>query len=122
MVICFHFIYMRNIPLEKELSIIPHLYSTEKIPLSEKWVYLHFFLHDCHWFIVEYDRIDRLFFCFTILNGDKLNAEWGYTSFDELISMKSDQFKIEIEKDVFFIPRQVKYIPEISKCDFNNFC
>ena len=50
-------------------------------------IHLHFFISDCDWYIAEYDG-DDLFWGFAILNGDLLNAEWGYISFAELKSIK----------------------------------
>lgn len=74
---------MLNIPTPERLSKIPKLYETESIPTKEKMIYLHFFLGGCDWFVAEYDG-DDLFFGYAVLGGDWQNAEWGYTSFNEL--------------------------------------
>jgi hypothetical protein len=76
---------MWNIPSKERFDRIPRLYETEATPLSEKLIHLHFFIGGCDWYIVEYDG-DNLFFGYAILNGDLINAEWGYISFDELKS------------------------------------
>lgn len=52
---------MWNTPSQERLDCIPRLYETESIPLSEKYVHLHFFIGGCDWYIVEYDG-DDLFF------------------------------------------------------------
>jgi hypothetical protein len=73
---------MWNKPTREQLARIPRLYETEDIPLREKFIYLHFFIGNCDWFIAEYK--DDIFFGYAILNGDHEMAEWGYISFDEL--------------------------------------
>jgi len=78
---------MWNEPSKEKLSAIPRLYETENIPLEEKLIHLHFFIGGCDWYIAEYDGED-IFFGFTILNEDYLNAEWGYISFEEVRSIK----------------------------------
>ena len=78
---------MWNEPTQEQLDRIPNLYDSEHIPLRDKTIWLHFFLAGCDWYICEYDGED-LFFGFAILNGDLINAEWGYVSFNELKSIK----------------------------------
>ncbi len=77
---------------------IPQLYATENIPIEQKEIHLHFFIRNSHWYIAEYDPEERLFFGYTILNGDTWNAEWGYTSLDELLSI--DLRGIRVERDL----------------------
>ena len=74
---------MWNEPSQKQLAEIPKLYETEKVPLREKLIYLHFFIGNCDWYIAEFDGQD-IFWGFSILNQDYQNAEWGYISFAEL--------------------------------------
>lgn len=74
---------MWNIPSPERLSKIPKLYSTEKIPLKDKLIYLHFFIASCDWYVAEYDG-DDLFWGYAILNDDHDSAEWGFISFSEL--------------------------------------
>lgn len=83
---------------KQELSQIPKLYETEHLKNSDKYIYLHFFLGSCDWYIGEYDFENEIFFGFTILNGDLLNAEWGYISFQELKMIKIDW--IEVDRDM----------------------
>ena len=42
---------MWNIPSEERLKRIPRLYETEKVPLKDKLIYLHFFIGGCDWYI-----------------------------------------------------------------------
>jgi len=103
---------MWNTPSKERLEKIPKLYETENIPLTDKLIYLHFFLGGCDWFIAEYDG-DDLFWGYAILNDDHLNAEWGYVSFQELKSIKiSGWLEIDCELEEHW---QVKKASEIDK-------
>ena len=102
---------MWNTPTQKQLDNIPRLYETESIPLAEKKVYLHFFIFGCDWYITEYDG-DDLFFGYAILNGDIVNAEWGYVSFSELKSIKIDF--VEIDCDLYWEVVPAKQVPLIN--------
>lgn len=88
---------MWNVPTREELDRIPRLYQTEDIPLKDKLIYLHFFIGSCDWFIAEYDGED-LFWGYALLNGDHLNAEWGYISFTEMKELKLRGW-LEIDRD-----------------------
>jgi len=77
---------MWNEPSKARLTKIPKLYETEEIPLKDKLIHLHFFIGDCDWYVAEYEN-DR-FWGYVILNGDTLNAEWGYFSFNDLKNIK----------------------------------
>ena len=78
---------MWNEPSKERLAKIPKLYETENIPLPDKLIYLHFFIGGSDWYIAEYDG-DDLFWGYVVLNGDYVNAEWGYISFSELKEIK----------------------------------
>jgi len=78
---------MWNKPTKEQLSKIPKLYETEKIPLNDKIIHLHFFIGGSDWYIAEYDGND-LFWGFAILNQDSEMAEWSYCSFNELKSIR----------------------------------
>ena len=78
---------MWNQPTQERLAKIPRLYETENTALKEKFIYLHFFIAGCDWYIAEYDG-DDLFWGYAILNDDHQNAEWGYISFRELKEIK----------------------------------
>ena len=49
---------MWNEPSKERLSSIPGLYQTEKVPLREKLIFLHFFIAGCDWYVAEYDGED----------------------------------------------------------------
>ena len=90
---------MWNVPTAKQLSKISELYSTEKIPLRDKKIYLHFFLRDCDWYIAEFDEENGLFWGYAILNGDLQNSEWGYISYQELKDIKIDGW-LEVDREI----------------------
>ena len=73
---------MWNEPTPEQLAKIPKLYETEKLPLKDEPIYIHFFIGGCDWFISGYDGKD-LFFGYAII-GNPIFAEWGYVSFGEL--------------------------------------
>ena len=91
---------MWNTPSNGILAQIPRLYEAENIPLEEKIIHLHFFIGGCDWFVAEFDGKD-LFWGFTILNNDHINAEWGYFSFAELKQIKVKGW-LEIDCDLYW--------------------
>jgi hypothetical protein len=96
---------MWNIPTKEKLAKIPKLYETEKVPLQEKLIHLHFFICGCDWYIAEFDGHD-LFWGFANL-GDDQCAEWGYISFKELKEIRiNGMFEIDCElEDIWKISR-----------------
>ena len=106
---------MWNEPTKEQLGKIPRLYETEKVPLKEKLIHLHFFIGECDWYISEFDGED-LFWGYAILNSDFEMSEWGYMSFDELKSIKIPPgFEIDCERDW-----EVKKTREIEKIRIGN--
>jgi len=104
---------MWNSPTKEKLATIPKLYETEHIHLEDKTIHFHFFIGGCDWFVVEYDGVDT-FFVFAILHGDLRNAEWGYTSFNELKSIKVGGY-LEIDCDLYWKPKPAGQVEIISK-------
>ena len=104
---------MWNIPTQERLNKIPKLYETEKIPLQEKDIHLHFFIGGCDWYISEFDGED-LFWGFAILNNDLEMAEWGYVSFAELKSIKVHGcLEIDCELEGLWEVKKAKEIDKI---------
>jgi hypothetical protein len=99
-----------NEPTKEQLAKLPKLYETEKVPLKDKPIYLHFFIGGCDWFICEYDGED-LFFGYAII-GNPIFAEWGYTSFGELKQIRV-QPGIEVDCELFDPPLKASEIEEI---------
>ncbi len=104
---------MWNEPSIQELEKLPPLYSQEDVPSSDQLIHMHFFLGGCDWYVAEYDRNSRDFFGFAILNNDLQNAEWGYTNFDELRSVKVHG--IEVDRDLHWTPRKVSEVDRIQE-------
>ena len=105
---------MWNEPTSDQLASVPKLYATEKTPLEDKLIYIHFFIGGCDWYIAEFDGED-LFWGFAILNQDYGNAEWGYISFDELKAIKV-QGLFEIDHDLNWRVRPAREVEKITKC------
>ena len=93
---------------------IPALYETEAVPLTEKTIYLHYFIEACDWYMAEYDRNKDLFFGFANL-GDPQMAEWGYISHKELKDISIPP-GIEVDRDIHWKPRRVSDIEKIVAC------
>lgn len=104
---------MWNKPTVKQLDKLPDLYETEKTSLEDKVIHMHFFLGGCDWYVAEYDPRERIFFGYAILNNNRQNAEWGYTSFDELVNLRT-QLGIEVDRDLHWRPRKAKEINKIK--------
>lgn len=106
---------MWNEPSKERLDKIPRLYETEKIPVEEKLIYLHFFICACDWYVSEFDG-DDTFWGYAILNGDLQNAEWGYFSFAELREIRV-MGGVEVDCELETIWR-VNMFREIEKLKF----
>jgi hypothetical protein len=100
--------------LAERITNMPATYETEDIPTKEKIVYLHYFSGSSDWYIVEKDKgskddavpgIQNQAFGYSILNGDKMNAEWGYISIEELRQMN-------VELDFYWDPKKFSDIFE----------
>ena len=104
---------MWNTPSKQRLNQIPKLYETENTAVANKMVHLHFFLGGCDWYIVEYNG-DDTFFGYAILNGDIINAEWGYISFSELQAIKIGFVEVDCELEEYWEIAPAKNIPLIG--------
>ncbi len=80
---------------------IPGLYGTEKVPLDEKVIHLHYFVGRCDWWLVEYDPKERRGFGYACL-GDPICAEWGYVDLTELERIQVGPFVVE--RDLYWTP------------------
>jgi len=103
---------MWNKPTKEELEKIPAFYTTEKTPLKEKVIHMHFFIGGCDWYAAEYDPQEQTFFGFANLGDDDM-AEWGYFSLKELCEVKV-KF-LEVDRDLYFPPIKAKDVERIRK-------
>lgn len=88
---------MWHAPKKSKLSSIPDLYETESTPLKDKVIHCHFFLLDSDWYVCEFNGSDT-FFGFVVLNGDLLNAEWGYFTMRKLDHLNVRGFDVEFDE------------------------
>jgi hypothetical protein len=89
------------------INKIPYTYQTKNQSADEKIVYLHYFYGGSDWYIVEKDKGDlsdpipgtqNQAYGYVILNGDLIDAEWGYISIEEIRQNE------QIELDFYFTP------------------
>lgn len=89
------------------LAAIPPLYATEKTPLADKVVHLHYFVGSCDWFVMELDREElRIAFGWVDL-GDPQNAELGYFDLEELAQVEVQHpsgLVLRVERDLHWQP------------------
>ena len=101
---------MWNEPAKEQLAKIPKLYETERVPLKEKLIWLHFFIGGCDWYVAEYDEEENLFWGYAILNGDLEMAEWGYC---RLMNSKASKSLLALKSTVKRVGKSKK--PSRSK-------
>lgn len=104
---------MLNRPTRQQLVRIPRLRETKRIPMEEKVIYLHFFLNNFHWLIVEYDGED-IFWGFSILDNNCKIAERGYISFTELQLIRDNGREVDCE--INWRPRRACNIDLFNRC------
>lgn len=76
-----------------QIKSVPPLYANEEIGLKGI-VKLHYFAGATDFWISEIDPVERLAFGYTCLNGDTDNAELGYISIPEIISVNIMQLDL----------------------------
>lgn len=105
--------------LETQLSAIPKIYTTEKNLIKARKeisniaktgdvaiAQAHFFYRGTDWYVCEWDEQDQLY-GYTILNGDRQNAEYGYMSLSELTQFRDKSGYGGIELDFYWTPQTV---------------
>jgi len=94
--------------ITKELEkIIPEMYADEDTKLEDKIVYAKYFLHGWSWWILEYDKDERVFFAYV----QGMESELGYVSLDELMNLEVHGLKVE--RDLHFTPTRYGDIEEL---------
>jgi len=88
---------MWNKPTDRQLSKMPNFYETEDVPTEDKIIHQHYFLGASDWYMAEYSPKERMFFGYAILNNDHQNAEWGYSSLQELIEINIRGIEVDRE-------------------------
>lgn len=106
---------MWNVPVKSRLEEIPYLYTTEKTPIPEKLIYLHFFIANCDWYVAEFDGEDT-FWGYVVINGDFENSEWGYFSFSYLRAIRmSGWLEVDCELEIAWEIRPFVKIKNFQK-------
>jgi len=90
--------------LLEQIDKTPALYVQDGL-MEKSIIYMHYFFGGSDWYISEVDKDTLEAFGYVCLNGDKINAEWGYISIEELVTSK-----YAIELDFHWTPK------ELSKC------
>ncbi len=76
------------------IDMMPASFETEGTDTPDKIVHLHYFRGDSDFYITEKDKgspdddvkgTQSQAFGYAILNGDRINSEWGYINITELI-------------------------------------
>jgi len=71
----------------------------------DDWIVGHIFGGTYDLWIAEYNEAERTFFGFASFNGiDDQDAEWGYVSIDELLSIKVPPVGSKLERNFYFTP------------------
>ena len=104
---------MWNKPTAKQLFKMPKLNTTDEVPAKDKIIQMHFFVGGSDWYAVEFDLETGVFFGFTIINNDFINAEWGYFNLRDLYEVK-DAFA-EVDRDLHFKPCKAIEVEKIRK-------
>jgi superfamily II DNA/RNA helicase len=78
--------YVKDVlnPLHKQVKALPKVYSTQETDNKDKVLLAHYFAPSHDYYIVEIDKQADQFYGFTILQGDWINAEWGYIGIRQL--------------------------------------
>ncbi len=88
---------------------LPTIGSTSQASAEDIVIHAKFFAlgSASTWLVAEYDSEDRIIFCFADLYGQGYvgGAEWGYTSVEELESLRYLGIP-RVERDLHFTPRK----------------
>lgn len=94
-----------------KIKNMPPLYANEKLGL-DAIVKLHYFIQQTDFWITELNQEDRLGFGYICLNGDTQNAELGYISIPEILSIGDNNpyLKSLVQLDLHWQEKTLKEI------------
>ena len=99
----------KMVELAQLVDSMPVTYSQQNE--TDPIAYLHYFFGGSDWYIVEKDmegEVDQAW-GFACLNGDMMNAEYGFISIDELVSLVIRGF-MTIDLDFHFDPTPMSVV------------
>jgi hypothetical protein len=100
----------KMIELDRRIADMPLTYEQREV--SDPVAHLHYFMGGSDWYITEKDMEGKgteQAYGFACLNGDMMNAEYGFISIDELASLVIRGF-MTIDLDFHFDPTPMSVI------------
>ena len=94
-------------PDAKLAASIPSPYATERVPVADKTIHLHYFAGGADWWIVEYDKATGEAFGYACI-GDPAGAEWGWSDLTALEEVQVRGGLVVIERDLYWEPKTVR--------------
>ena len=91
---------------------VPKLYETERVPMQERMIPVHYFCASGDWWIAEADFSTGEAFGYVKLASYPDGAEWGYIDLNELEALNVHHGLVIVERDCYWTP--VKF-SDISK-------
>ncbi len=104
------FFIAKMIELDQRITDMPVTYEQNEV--SDPIAYLHYFMGGSDWYITEKDMEGKgteQAYGFACLNGDMMNAEYGFISIDELVSLVIRGF-MTIDLDFHFDPTPMSVV------------
>lgn len=101
----------KMVELAQLVDLMPVTYNQRNE--SDPIAYLHYFFGGSDWYIAEKDvegEVDQAW-GFACLNGDMMNAEYGYISIAELVELKL-QFGVTVDLDFHFKPTRMSLVKQ----------
>lgn len=105
-----NFFIDKMVELDRRIAEMPVTYAQRD--QSDPIAYLHYFIGGSDWYIVEKDMEGKgteQAWGFACLNGDMMNAEYGFISIDELASLVIRGF-MTVDLDFHFDPTPMSSI------------
>lgn len=108
---------------DKAVKALPALYGTEEIKAQDKIMGVHCFIGGSDWWFCEARVEEGLLYGFACLNEDWQNAEWGYSSIEELKSARGNMEicgevatgSVHIDFDLHWTPTRFADIPKVAE-------
>lgn len=96
-----------DLPNEFDLTCLPEIFSSETVPFHQRIVHMHLFSFQTDWFILGYNKSQKIMYGMMVFRADFENAQWGFFDLEELESISAIS-KIHWNKS--FSPRAVRHL------------